>query len=85
MTPQVELRRDGQSYWVGFMLDGTRVVIEFDGRMKYTDPKVLFVEKQREDEIRSWGYVVVRLTWDLLNEPPRVRQRIEDALALCRA
>lgn len=43
VTPQVELRRDGQSYWVGFMLDGTRVVIEFDGRMKYTDPKVLFV------------------------------------------
>lgn len=81
-TPQVELRRDGASYWVDFLLDDAPVVIEFDGRVKYTDPEVLFAEKRREDEIRSWGYVVVRLTWDLLNEPERVRQRIEDARAL---
>lgn len=84
VTPQVELRRDGTAYWVDFLLDGMRVVIEFDGRVKYTDPEVLFAEKRREDEIRSWGYVVVRLTWDLLHEPARVRQRIEDARALCR-
>lgn len=81
-TPQVELRRDGQSYWVDFLLDDAPVAIEFDGRVKYTDPTVLFAEKRREDEIRSWGYVVVRLTWNLLNEPDRVRRRLEDALAL---
>lgn len=81
-TPQVELRRDGTSYWVDFLLDDAPVVIEFDGRVKYTDPEVLFAEKRREDEIRSWGYVVVRLTWQLLAEPERVRQPIEDARAL---
>ena len=79
-TPQVELRRDGKSYWVDFLLEGSPVVIEFDGRVKYVDPAALWAEKRREDELRSWGYVVVRLTWGMLDDPERGRDRIESAV-----
>jgi len=66
-------------YRVDFLLDGTRVVVEFDGRIKYDDPDALWREKQREDWLRAQGYEVVRLTWD------DVRRHPERAAALVQA
>ncbi|QWC86166.1 hypothetical protein KLP28_05515 [Nocardioidaceae bacterium] len=52
-----------------------RVLIEFDGRVKYgrefrrpgeSPEDVLWREKKREDWLRSLGFVVVRVTWDEL-------------------
>lgn len=73
--------------WVGpwrvdFLIAGTRVVIEFDGAVKYESRADLVAEKRREDDLRSRGYVVVRLMWGDLNRPERVRDRIEAALRL---
>lgn len=69
---------------VDFLVEGTRVVVEFDGKVKYSDRDVLFAEKQREDRIRSLGYEVVRLIWADLSRPERVRTLLQDALARAR-
>jgi hypothetical protein len=79
-TPQVELSSGALRYRVDFLLDHAPVVVEFDGRVKYTSPDVLFAEKRREDHIRSWGYEVVRLTWADLQEPARVARLVAAAV-----
>ncbi|NUR15498.1 MAG: hypothetical protein HOQ13_04210, partial [Dermatophilaceae bacterium] len=49
--------------------------------VKYADREVVFAEKKREDRIRTLGYEVVRLTWDDLRDPERVRRLLVAALA----
>lgn len=68
---------------VDFLIAGTKVVIEFDGRLKYAgdDGSALFAEKRREDRLRSLGYVVVRVVWADLDRPAVIAARIEQALA----
>ncbi|MEO7236419.1 MAG: type IV toxin-antitoxin system AbiEi family antitoxin domain-containing protein [Lapillicoccus sp.] len=67
---------------VDFLVDGTNVVIEFDGLVKYTDGGVdaLIAEKRREDRLRSLGYVVIRVTWDELARPAVLLARIRAVL-----
>jgi hypothetical protein len=70
-----------------FLVRGSRVLVEFDGRSKYAagSPEeaqaLLFAEKRREDAFRRLGYEVVRLTWADLHRPAELRARIEAALA----
>lgn len=67
---------------VDFLVAG-RVVIEFDGAMKYRGiegPAIVVAEKRREDRLRELGYEVVRLTWDDLARPERVLARVRAAL-----
>lgn len=82
-TPQVWVReRDGSPIGrVDLLVTGTRVVIEFDGRLKYGRAQDLMAEKVREDRIRERGYEVVRLTWADLEHPARVDARVRAALA----
>lgn len=73
--------------WIGpwrvdFLIARTRVVLEFDGAVKYHSRGDLVAEKRREDDLRRRGYVVVRLMWADLDRPERVRERIEAALRL---
>jgi len=71
--------KDRTGAWVGrvdFLFEKERAIVEFDGRVKYTDPQVLFEEKQREDALRALGYTVVRLVWADLQHPERVRAKI---------
>lgn len=65
---------------VDFLFEEERVVVEFDGRLKYSDPADLWAEKQREDRLRALGYEVVRLTWDDLARPEVVGRKIRAAL-----
>lgn len=56
-------------------LVGERVVVEFDGMVKYGGAegrRALQAEKAREDRLRDAGYVVVRLVWADLDDPVRV-------------
>ena len=65
------------------LLVGARVVVEFDGLVKYEGADgraALAAEKRREDWLRSLGYQVVRLTWDDLERPRRVDALIRSAL-----
>ena len=84
-VPQVEIRDDTGALVarVDFLVEGTRVVVEFDGRVKYGsgDPSVLWEEKKREDRLRRLGYVVVRITWADLERPGAVAARVLAALA----
>lgn len=77
--------RGGQGYRADLRLRGTRVLVEFDGRVKYEDRQALWEEKAREDRIRSLGWVVVRVTMADLRDPAAVRARIDAALALVAA
>lgn len=67
-------------------LVGERVVVEFDGRMKYgmagRPEEALWAEKQREDRLRELGYAVVRVVWGDLGAPSRIVQRVMAALQL---
>ncbi|NNM45673.1 type IV toxin-antitoxin system AbiEi family antitoxin domain-containing protein [Knoellia koreensis] len=65
-------------------LVGERVVVEFDGLVKYSGAdgrEALAAEKQREDRLRAAGYEVVRLTWADLKDPERVARMIRQAAA----
>ena len=77
--------RDGLGGFVGrvdFLVAG-RVVVEFDGAVKYAGADgqaALVAEKVREDRLRELGYAVIRLTWADLARPHEIRRRIEAAL-----
>ncbi|MGO4596771.1 DUF559 domain-containing protein [Terrabacter sp. 2RAF25] len=89
VTPQHHIERvehPGRHYVADFVIDGTNVLVEFDGKTKY-DPdsnpdaaRANFKEKLREDELRRLGYRVVRLTRADLARPALVRARVEAAL-----
>ena len=40
-----------------------RIVLELDGKIKYTDKDVLYAEKKREDKLRDMKIEVIRATW----------------------
>ena len=65
-----------------FLLRGTNVIVEFDGRMKYDsgDPAALWAEKNREDGLRRLGYVVVRITWADLERPGAASAKVRAAV-----
>jgi very-short-patch-repair endonuclease len=67
-------------------LVGDRVVVEFDGRVKYgmdgRPEEALWAEKQREDRLRELGLVVVRIVWADLQRPEVIVQRVLAALRL---
>ncbi len=81
---QVNLRDSlGHIGRVDFLV-GDRVVVEFDGMVKYDGADgrdALAAEKQREDRLRAAGYEVVRLTWADLKDPERVARLIRQATA----
>jgi very-short-patch-repair endonuclease len=82
--PQFAVATEGRVYRADLRIVGTRVLVEFDGRVKYREGDVttLFDEKRREDALRRAGWVVVRLVWQDLRSADVVRQRIEAALRL---
>lgn len=84
VTPQVEIREPDGSLVAraDFLVDGTKVIVEFDGRVKYDsgDPAVLWNEKRREDRLRRLGYTVVRITWADLERPGAVAAKVRAAI-----
>jgi very-short-patch-repair endonuclease len=85
-TPQVEIH-DRKGRLVGrvdLLLERERIIVEFDGLMKYADAngrEALAAEKSREDQLRSLGYEFVRLTWADLSRPAAVERLLRLALA----
>ena len=69
---------------VDFLLKGTKIALEFDGKVKYDtgDPSVLWAEKRREDRLRELGYIVIRVTWADLDRPQQLFARIRAAMAI---
>lgn len=83
LRSQVDIH-DGDGFIgrVDFLV-GERVVVEFDGMIKYGGAdgrRALQAEKAREDRLRAAGYVVVRLVWSDLDDAGRVHALIQRAL-----
>jgi Transcriptional regulator, AbiEi antitoxin len=88
---QVEIRSAGRLIGVvDAWFDDQAIAVEFDGRVKYSDPwrgrsaeRVLWDEKRREDELRALDIRVVRVVDADLGGPwPRVEARLRDLLAV---
>jgi len=62
--PPPELQYVIGPYRVDFCWPLARLVLEVDGRLKYSSSEVLFEEKRREDRIRGQGFRMLRGTWD---------------------
>lgn len=77
---------------VDFLFEEFGVVGEFDGRGKYgrlvpdgqVPADIVWSEKKREDAIRATGRQVVRWSWDELETPHVIVQRIRDAFERAR-
>lgn len=82
LEPQFEVVCERRLFRADFRVRGTRVLVEFDGAVKYAggDGRTLFEEKRREDALRRDGWVVVRLVWSDLRDPERVRRLMLEAL-----
>jgi Transcriptional regulator, AbiEi antitoxin len=87
---QVEIRTGGRLVGVvDAWYHEAAVAVEFDGRVKYTDPwrgrtpeRVLWEEKRREDELRALDIRFLRVAdADVGAGWPRVESRLRDLLA----
>ncbi len=61
-----------------------RLVLEFDGRVKYDGtygdgPAALWAEKRRQDALTEAGWRVLRITWADLRRPEVLVRRVADA------
>lgn len=75
--------RDASGVFVArcdFRLVGAeRVLVEFDGKVKYDDRNALFAEKRREDALRRLGWSVLRFVWADLAAADAVVRRLRNA------
>lgn len=87
LQPQFQVLAEGRTYRADFRIAGTSVLVEFDGRVKYSsgDANLLYDEKRREDVLRRAGWLVVRLIWADLASPELVDARIRRALQMAAA
>lgn len=85
LRSQVEIRDDTGRFVARVdLLVGQRVVVEFDGLVKYAGAEgrdALVAEKRREDALRALGFVVIRLVWADLDRPAHVSALLRRALA----
>jgi predicted transcriptional regulator of viral defense system len=86
-TPELQVvihLDDGIVARVDFLFRQQRVIVEFDGLVKYRDQAVDVVmrEKRRENQLRAAGYLVIRVDWDDLDHPERLVRRIRQAFAM---
>lgn len=67
------------------LVRGSRVLIEFDGKVKYLlngdVEQAHWKEKLRHDAINDAGFIVVRLTWRELERPAAVVAKVRAAMA----
>lgn len=87
LVPQFEILEDGLIIArVDFLVDGTNLCLEFDGRVKYAgDPQSLWREKKREDRIRRRGFRLERVIWSQLERPRPLFARISHEVLLSEA
>lgn len=79
LHPQFEV--PGTQYRADARLGASRVLIECDGTGKYDEQGSEMREKLREDEIRSLGWEVVRVTTELVTERTKLIRRVNAALS----
>lgn len=84
VTPQLTIHDGPVSWRADLVVDGTVVLVEFDGLVKYGGSDDLVAEKRREDRLRALGFTVVRVTWADLRHPERIVAEVRRAVARSR-
>lgn len=79
-TPQFEIPTPGGLFRADFADPEARLVIEFDGRGKYSDyrptDEALLAERRRENALVQEGWLVFRIDWNQLARPVELRLRL---------
>lgn len=92
-TPKPILQQElagasGRLYTVDFYWPHARLIGEFDGAAKYSDPaflagrtpeQALLEEKEREDDLRRAGYAICRWRWATARDPRALLARLRGA------
>jgi hypothetical protein len=68
-TPQVWIDTGAGPVRVDLLDEANRLITEADGKLKYSDPEVLWREKRREDALREQGFEVVRFAMSDYHRP----------------
>lgn len=81
---QVRVPTRAGTFWADLGWSAARLLLEYDGRVKYTDAEALVAEKRRHDAIVEAGWTVLRVTKEDLRDGGalvrRVLQRMPVAL-----
>lgn len=84
-APQTQLVvRDGYGFAVAYLDMGwrdQRVGVEYDGAQHWTDPRQRRRDVERFAELAALGWVIIRVTSDMLRTPASVVARVRAALA----
>jgi very-short-patch-repair endonuclease len=79
-VPQVAVPTPAGLFRADFADRGARIIIEFDGVLKYTDyrptDEVLLAERRREIALIEEGWLVLRLQWKHLDQPAELKNRL---------
>jgi hypothetical protein len=89
-TPQVPVLARGVTRRGDFGIDGTDVVVEFDGLSKYLTGsdgpelssvrRALAAEKARQSDLEEAGKEVARVVWADLDHPARIHAKVDRAI-----
>ncbi|PRZ42398.1 hypothetical protein CLV47_10516 [Antricoccus suffuscus] len=84
VRPQVEIYDESGAFVgrVDFLLPRHRLIVEFDGLMKYGPDdarEAIIAEKVREDQLRALGYGVARVVWRDLGVAGRIEAKVRRA------
>lgn len=83
VVPQHPVDTDLGRKHADFRIEGTPVLVEFDGEVKYRGAeggKVVFAEKRREDAMRRKGWFFARYVWSEVDDLDLIERRVQDAL-----
>ncbi|WP_147572618.1 hypothetical protein [Cellulomonas massiliensis] len=64
------------TFWADLGWTDARLLLEYDGRVKYADPEVLVAEKRRHDAIVEAGWTVLRVTKEDLRDGAALVRRV---------
>lgn len=79
---QVEIHAEDRLHRADMLWRERRVIVEADGRVKYSDD-ALWREKLRQERLERAGFRVVRVTWaEVTRRPDEVAWRVRRALQL---
>ncbi|MBK7624463.1 MAG: type IV toxin-antitoxin system AbiEi family antitoxin domain-containing protein [Kineosporiaceae bacterium] len=77
---QAEVSAEGHTYRADLRINGSRVLVEYDGLGKYDDPSELRRERSREAALRCDSWEFARFGAGDLDTPELVKRRVDAAL-----
>ncbi|MHB1010007.1 MAG: endonuclease domain-containing protein [Propionibacteriaceae bacterium] len=75
-----KLRLGGVLFRPDVLFPAHRLVIEFDGRAVHGDAGQFLKDRERQNALVSYGYLVIRFGWEHLDEPDGVVRIVRRAL-----